>query len=249
MTLNRVWMPSPNYSSRGGTKVRIVCIHTAEGSTTWRSLGNYFASSSVGVSSQVGIDDVTPGEIGEYVSRANKSWATGNANPYVTSVELCGFAAWTRADWLAHPTMLENCRQWVAEECAHFGIPNVRITAAQAAAGASGVCGHVDLSGPGGHWDPGPNLDYDWITGNGPTEEEDLTPDQDKILRETYNLLVSGFAAHDQPPSYLYERLVNGTSEPNPTGFGSLQTLDTLLRENYNLLRSVSQQLDDLAGR
>ena len=167
MALARKWIPSPNYSSRGGTKVRIVCIHTAEGARTIESLGSFFQNPSSGVSSQTGIDD-QPGVIGEYVKRDMKSWATGNANPYVTSVELCAFAKWDRAEWLRHPVMLENCRQWIAEESAYFGIPRVRITAAQAGAGAAGVCGHVDLSGPGGHWDPGPNFPYDIVLQGGP---------------------------------------------------------------------------------
>ena len=94
MPLNRVWMPSPNYSSRGGAGVRLIVLHTAEGSKTYQSLGNYFASSSSGVSSHVGIDD-TPNTVGEYVRRDQKAWTQGNANPVAVSASLCAFAAWT----------------------------------------------------------------------------------------------------------------------------------------------------------
>ena len=67
---------------------------------------------------------------------------------------------------LAHPrqAMLDNCAAWIDEECAHFGIPKVRLTAAQAQAGGTGVCGHVDLgSAGGGHWDPGPDFPWDVV--------------------------------------------------------------------------------------
>lgn len=165
MALNRVWIPSPNYSSRGGTQVRLVVVHTAEGATTYQSLGSFFANPASGVSSQTGIDD-TPNTVGEYVKRDMKPWTQANANPYSTATELCAFAAWTRADWLGHPVMLDNCKAWIAEECAAFGIPNVRLTAAQAQSGQAGVCGHVDLgSAGGGHWDPGPDFPWDIVVG------------------------------------------------------------------------------------
>jgi len=48
MTLKRDWIPSPNYSSRGGSGVRLVIVHTAEGALTYEALGSYFGSSSSG---------------------------------------------------------------------------------------------------------------------------------------------------------------------------------------------------------
>jgi hypothetical protein len=135
-----------------------VIVHTAEGARTYDDLGAYFASGSAGVSSHVGIDD-TPGRIGEYVKRPNKAWTAGDANPYSLNAELCGFASWGPADWQKHPAMLDNTARWIAEECRHYGIPIQKLSSGQAASGR-GVCGHVDVSGPGGHWDPGP--DFPW---------------------------------------------------------------------------------------
>jgi N-acetylmuramoyl-L-alanine amidase len=156
MALARDAIPSPNYSSRGGSNVRLVVLHTAEGSTTYQSLGAYFASSSSGVSSHAGIDD-TPGRIGVFVRRGDKAWTQGNANPYSVAAELCAFAAWTAQDWAAHPTMLANTAAWVAEEAAAFGIPIVALSAQQAQSGSAGVCQHADLGAAGGgHWDCGP---------------------------------------------------------------------------------------------
>jgi hypothetical protein len=159
MALRREWIASPNYSSRG-TGVRLVVLHTAEGALTYQSLGSFFSSSSSGVSSHVGIDD-TPGIVGEYVRRDMKAWTQGNANPYSVAAELCAFASWT-SEWAGHPVMLQNTAQWIAEECAAFGIPLRRLSAAEAQGGASGVCQHVDLgSAGGGHWDCGPGFPMD----------------------------------------------------------------------------------------
>jgi hypothetical protein len=167
MSLRRVAIPSPNYSSRGGATVRLIVVHTSEGATTYQSLGSFFANPASGVSSHVGIDD-TPGTVGEYVPRSGKAWTAGNANPVATQAELCtpsGAAmGWSAADWQSHQQMLANCAAWIAEEAAALGIPIVRLSAAQAQGGSAGVCGHGDLgSWGGGHTDPGPNFPWDQV--------------------------------------------------------------------------------------
>jgi hypothetical protein len=162
MTLNRVWMASPNYSSRGDG-VRLIVVHTAEGALTYRALGNYFASSSSGVSSHVGIDD-TPGTVGEYVHREWKAWTQAGANPVAVAAELCGFAAWDDAEWRRHPEMLVNCAAWIAEEAAHYALPIVKLTPGEAQNGRLGVCAHSDLGAWGGnHSDPGPAFPWDVV--------------------------------------------------------------------------------------
>ena len=64
--------------------VRLVCLHTAEGARSFQDLGGFFASSSAGVSSHVGIDDER-GIIGEYVRRDDKAWTQSNYNPQAVS--------------------------------------------------------------------------------------------------------------------------------------------------------------------
>lgn len=155
--LKRVWIPSPNHSSRQGATVRILVLHTAEGALTFQSLGNFFSSSAAGVSSHVGIDD-TPNTIGEYV-RADKAWTCANYNPVSVNAELCGFASWGPDDWAKHEVMLSNTAKWVREECDRYGIPCVALTPSQAQGGGRGVCQHADLgSAGGGHWDCGPHF-------------------------------------------------------------------------------------------
>jgi hypothetical protein len=158
-----VAIPSPNFSSRGGAGVRLVVLHTAEGALTYQSLGNYFANPGSQVSSHTGIDD-TPGVVGEYVRAADKAWTAANANPVAVQAELCAFAEWSAQQWADHDAMLDNAARWVAEECARFGIPIRRLSAAEAQGGAAGVCQHVDLgSWGGGHWDCGPGFPMDSV--------------------------------------------------------------------------------------
>jgi hypothetical protein len=128
-----------------------VVVHTAEGSTTIESLGNFFANPSAGVSSHVGIDD-KENTVGVYVEREAKAWCQGDFNPIAVCAELCAFAGWGPAEWNAHPVMLENCAKWIAEECAAFNIPIINAV-------DPGVCQHNDLGAAGGgHWDCGPDF-------------------------------------------------------------------------------------------
>jgi hypothetical protein len=163
MALKRVWIPSPNYSSRGGASVRLIVLHTAEGARTIESLGSFFQGD-VSASSQVGTDDKV-NTVGEYVSRGNKSWTQSEFNPVATSNELCGFASWSTDEWRNnHANMLANCAAWIAEEAAHFGIPITRLSASQAQGSGRGVCQHVDLgSRGGGHHDCGSGFPMDYV--------------------------------------------------------------------------------------
>ena len=191
MTLNRVWIPSPNYSSRGGSGVRLVVVHTAEGARSFRDLGSFFSSSSSAASSHTGIDD-EQGTIGEYVARSNKAWTQANYNSQCVSTELCAApisssypcgANWTAEEWNRHAGMLANVAAWIREECNYYGLPITKLSASDAQGSGRGVCGHVDLgAGGGGHWDPGPNFPWSRVMdmargdadpGDGDTQSED----------------------------------------------------------------------------
>jgi N-acetylmuramoyl-L-alanine amidase len=223
--LERVWIPSPNYSSRGGTAVRLIVLHTAEGARTFQDLGAYFQAD-VGVSSQVGIDD-TPGTIGEYVRRDKKPWTQASANPYSVSAELCAFAEWGTVEWLSHPAMLENTAQWVAEEAAALGIPLERLTAYDAQHCGAGVCQHVDL-GPagGGHWDCGPSFPMDDVLemARGGTPTLGDLGDDEMFIREPDGEVLQ--LIHDGPRSYW---------RPLPAHAASLLPTERLIDDDGSL--------------
>jgi hypothetical protein len=167
MALSRVWIPSPNYSSRGGAGVRLIVIHSSEGAQTLESLGGFFKGN-VQASSQVGIDNVKRGRIGEYVQRSNKSWTQASYNPVATSAELCtpsgASTSWSNQTWRSKDVMLANCAEWIAEEARKFGIPITKLTPSQAQGGGKGVCQHRDLgSGGGNHHDCGTGFPIDYV--------------------------------------------------------------------------------------
>jgi len=163
MALKRIWIPSPNYSSRGGSRVRLIVLHTAEGALTIESLGGYFSNSSVQASSHVGADDKV-NTVGEFVKRENKAWTQSQYNPVSVSMELCAFSSWSAAEWNRHPNMLANCAAWIAEEAAYFGIPIQKLTPSQAQGSGRGVCQHKDLGAAGGgHHDCGPDFPIDQV--------------------------------------------------------------------------------------
>lgn len=229
MVLKRVWMPSPNYSSRGGASVRLIVLHTAEGARTYQSLGSFFGNSSSGVSSQVGIDD-TLNTVGEYVVRGNKAWTQGNANPVAVSAELCAFAAWSASEWSKHQVMLENAAKWVAEEAAAFGIPIVRLSAAQAQSSGRGVCQHIDLgSWGGGHVDCGPAFPMDQVLnmarggGSVPPPEEEIGGPPVPFIKsndgETYWFIANGPKSYWRTvPRGLVGNIPPGMIIPDPNG-------------------------------
>jgi hypothetical protein len=226
VSLTRKWIPSPNYSSRGGAGVRLIVIHTAEGATTIESLGSYFASSSAGVSSHVGIDDKA-GVVGEYVKRGNKAWTQGNANPVAVSAELCAFAKWTRDQWMSHPKMLDNCARWIAEEAAAYGLPITKLSASAAQGSGRGVCQHADLgSWGGGHWDCGSGFPMDHVLdlarGGAGTEEEMGYPDWFYPWLDWYlNVRPEGkrpASAPDQIPQWAWDAQATITKIANKYG-------------------------------
>lgn len=155
---------SPNFSPRNGATVRLIVVHTAEGAATTTELGNFFANSANQVSSHVGIDDQG---IEQYVDYAQEAWTILSANPISDNAELCGFAAWTRDQWLTgHMPMLRNAAAWIEQRCAARGIPVVKLTPADVAAGKAGVIGHVDWTlgmHEGTHTDPGGGFPWDVV--------------------------------------------------------------------------------------
>lgn len=179
MSLTRLWIPSPNYSGRGGSGVRLVVLHTTEGAQDIHSLGNYFKGN-VSASSHVGTDNNSSTTIGEYVKRPNAAWTVGNANSVSVNCEQCtpsGAADnWTRETWFNHKTMLDATAAWVAEECAYYNIPIRALTSSEAQGTGRGVCQHSNLgSWGGGHHDCGSGFPMDYII---QTAIEGTTPPQ-----------------------------------------------------------------------
>lgn len=89
-------------------------------------------------------------------------WGAPGANGRGWHLELAGFADWTRAQWLAHPALLNRGAYKLAWNGRGL-FPMVRLSRAELRAGARGVVDHKTCSAVfgGSHWDPGPNFPWD----------------------------------------------------------------------------------------
>lgn len=171
-------------SSRNGAPVLWIVAHTAEGARTARSLGAFFAQSSVQASSHVGIDAT---EVLAYVAYSRAAWTLRSGNPWSENAELCGFARWTRAQWLSTGTVdgcvnprkiLDNFAAWAKSRCKARGIDPKHLTLTRIRSRtAKGVIDHDDYSkatGDGTHWDCGPNFPWDYVLDKIQGKDDDM---------------------------------------------------------------------------
>lgn len=156
-------------SGRGNANVIWICIHTAEGARTARSLANFFNGNS-NASSHVAIDS---SEILWMVGRARAAWTLGPGNPYSMNAELCAFAGWSRGQWLS-TGMVDGCANpreiirktaaWIRGECDYWGIGRVMLGPRAVSSWLESIIDHDDYtdgSGWGSHWDVGEGFPFD----------------------------------------------------------------------------------------
>lgn len=156
---------------RGGRKIRLVAVHTAEGARTAVALRNFFDGNTNASCHTI----ISAGNTLDIVPRALAAWTLRSGNNISVNAELCAFAKWTRAQWLS-ATAVDGCENprailsrtaaWIRRECVASNVPMVKLTAADVAAGKSGVIGHIDWTNgmkDGSHWDPGPGFPWDVV--------------------------------------------------------------------------------------
>lgn len=162
---SEVWLPSPNYTGDGITPNKFV-FHTTEGAMTIRDLGAWFAQPVAQCSSHWGVDNFEPGVVGAYVYESNRAWTQANANPYCLSVEMCGYASWSRDTWLnGKGVLLRTVADLCGAVCRKYAIPIRALSATEAQApGVKGCCQHRDFGAwGGGHSDCGDGFPMDTV--------------------------------------------------------------------------------------
>lgn len=187
-------------SSRHGARVIWAVIHTAEGARTVDSLAAWFNRAGSNASAHALADDDRV--MDNFVPYSLAAWTLRGGNTRSDNLELCGFADWTRAEWLNHMGMLRHAAGWIRTRCLSRGIPMVKIGPADVAAGRPGVIGHVDYTngtGDGTHWDPGPNFPWDLVMQMARGEEPREETEDDAMLvaaeiegRKTYGIYSGG---------------------------------------------------------
>jgi hypothetical protein len=222
-----------NSSSRNGTRVLWVTVHTAEGIRKASDLKAFF-DRSTNSSSHAVADDATL--LDNLVPYDRAAWTLRNGNSRSDNLELCGFAKWTRNEWLdQHQGMLNNAARWIRSRCQARGIPIVKLSPADVRAGRAGVIGHVDYTqgtNDGSHWDPGPGFPWDVVIARAnPTHQEDvMDANQDRILKDIREQ-VTGNRENGWPG---YPSLVPGAGRATNTDFvrridANVAALDTKL--------------------
>jgi hypothetical protein len=165
MAINELWIPSPHYST-GRSGYNKIVFHTTQGAMKIRDLGSWFQNPSAQCSSHHGADGYERGVFGAYVYENYSAWTQGNANGYCLSIELCGYAEWSRSEWLDNrPVLVDNAAEWLRYMVDKYGIPWTLLSDSQAQnASVRGICQHVNLGSWGsGHWDCGSGFPIDVI--------------------------------------------------------------------------------------
>jgi N-acetyl-anhydromuramyl-L-alanine amidase AmpD len=153
---------------KGRIQPRIVVLHTTEshdapGLADVKGVAGFLDRHSQDLAIHLIVDE--EGNSAAFLERAGKDgghlapvkfFHAGGVNGYSIGIEQIGFAKTPLAGWWRRPKQLLKVARWLAYCHAHFGIPLVHST-------THGVCRHVDVSGPGGHWDPGPGYPFRFV--------------------------------------------------------------------------------------
>lgn len=134
----------------------VVVVHSAEsgdGPGSARAVATWFASANAPqASAHMVVDrhDTVMCVHEEFIA-----WAAPGCNQQGVHIELCGHASQT----VWPEDLLRRAAAVVAHWCYEFGIPVTKIGPSELLGGASGICGHVDVSKAwkkSTHYDPGP---------------------------------------------------------------------------------------------
>jgi N-acetyl-anhydromuramyl-L-alanine amidase AmpD len=151
---------------RGAHKVKAVVIHTAEcgeTSTSAEGVAEWFANKDTRkASAHYCVDNDS---IVQCVLETDTAWHAGSVNGWTVGIELAGKANQTLKEWQDEYSMqvLANAAKLCRDICDRWQVPIVKLSPEQAKAGGAGIFGHCDVSGKGGHWDPGPSFDFGYF--------------------------------------------------------------------------------------
>lgn len=145
------------------SSVDLLVLHTAEGPTDAHDLGRYFRDTDRDASSHSGADASC---LVNYVHFTDTAYAAPGANADGDHLELCGFASWSHAEWMAHDGLLDQAAKWLAQRAHARAIPLVFRDAAELKADKRGVTFHREVSEAfhlSTHTDPGLHFPIDHV--------------------------------------------------------------------------------------
>jgi hypothetical protein len=174
--LPRIAVHPDRYGSVKTTKNLLIVIHTSEGSegvTSATNLANYMKAPG----DRQNADGSFYGSSYQYVAELNRrgipavpdhtvSYSAAGANHNGIHICIPGKAGQTRDQWLdgISRQYIESAAAIAVDIAQREGIPLVKLTTFQVAAGRTGYCGHVEVSQAfkrSTHTDPGVNFPWD----------------------------------------------------------------------------------------
>ncbi len=140
---------------------RLVVIHDTSNSASAAAEAHYAATRSLSGATSAHFYVDTTGPLGS-LPLTKQAWAAYSyANSHGWHIEMCGYnAGMTGAVPAATIAITAGL---VRQMCQLGGIPMVKLSPADVAAGKRGICGHWDITtglGVGTHDDPGPRFDW-----------------------------------------------------------------------------------------
>lgn len=162
-----IWNPaaSCNYSSRNGTAVSAVTIHTVQGS--YAGCISWFQNCSAGVSAHYVLRS-SDGQVTQMVLESMKAWHVGTENPYTIGLEHEGYI--NDPSWYTN-AMYQSSADLVRDICnSGYGINPLRTYYGPGCSGGSSSCGIGACTKIKGHQmfpnqshtDPGPNWNWSY---------------------------------------------------------------------------------------
>ena len=147
------WVSSPNYSSRSGTAVREVAIHTMQGS--YAGSISWFQNSASQVSAHYLIRS-SDGQVTQMVRESQKAWHVGSHNAHSIGIEHEGYIS--NPDWYTN-AMYNTSAAITRQSCSRYaGIVCTRAmktyTASKLSDSSYDILGHQNLT-DNSHTDPG----------------------------------------------------------------------------------------------
>lgn len=145
---------------RRASSIRHVVLHSTEGGSA-ESVARYFHTTAQ-ASTQLVVDDQ---KCYRCVPDLVIPWGAPGVNRSGLHIEHCGYAHWTRAQWLRHEPLLRTSADHAALWSWQYRIPIRVIGPAQLRLGLRGFVTHATASRayrtPGGHSDPGAGFPID----------------------------------------------------------------------------------------
>ncbi len=156
-----LWTTSPNYSSRSGTSVSAITIHTTQGS--YAGTISWFQNTASQVSAHYVIRS-SDGQITQMVRESNKAWHVGSENPYTIGIEHEGYVSQT--SW--YTTAMYNASSALVKDiCKDNNIDPKTCYKGASSSGANVLSSSIKIKGhqhyPNQtHTDPG--INWNWYT-------------------------------------------------------------------------------------